>query len=227
MDYLADKFLRRLLKMAWLVVLLGILGLAAGAVFSLNSAVTYSASATLISLNTDKTSILGNAATMEDLNLSRRIANDYQDIARSSRVAAAASRKLADAYDLNLSEQAIRSMVRVTHQTDSNILTLGATAARPDVAIAVSNAVAQSLVEEIKSLTGTAYFNILDNANTVTAVSRVNMTMALLFGLLGGLLAGLVLVYVLTMLDPRIHSVGDINENSDVRVMVIPEHSIK
>lgn len=227
MEFSVENYLRKLLKMAWLVVLLGILGATAGALFSLNSTVTYSASVTLVSLNTDKTAILGSAATMEDLNMSRRIANDFQDIARSRRVASAASVRLADSYGLNFSEQAIRSMVRVSHKADSTILTLDATAARPDVAIAVSNAVAQSLVEEIKSLTGSAYINILDNANTVTKSSRISMSKALLLGFLGGLLAGFVLVYVLVMLDPRIHSVEDINGDIGVRVMVIPEHSIK
>lgn len=227
MDFSVENYLRKLLKMTWLVVLLGILGAAAGALFSLNSTVTYSASVTLVSLNTDKTAIFGNAATMEDLNLSRRIANDFLDIARSSRVASSASLRLADSYGLNLSEQAVRSMVGVNHKTDSTILTLYATAAQPDLAIVVSNVVAQSLVEEIKNLTGITYLNILDNANTVTMSSRISMTRALLFGFLVGLLAGLVLIYVLVMFDPRIHSVEDINGDIGVRVMVIPEHSIK
>ena len=227
MDMTMRSFYQKVKRWLWLPILCGLLGLGAGFVLNSREQGSYTAQATLVSLNTEKTSLFGGTATIDDLNTSRRIATDLRDIASSQRVASAAQKILSD-QGIAISLNTLQSMVVTSRTaTDSNVLYLTMRSEDPSIVLPAANAMAQAFVNVLREITGGYYVNILDEATKVTAVSGPGILIYLLLGGVAGGLAGLAAAFILVVLDRRIRSLEDIAYIKNTKLLLIPDHSIK
>ena len=226
MDEHVKRFFKKLIVFCWLVVLLGIVGAAAGWYVARPASTVYNASATLVGFNRDKTIVDGTAATMDDFNLSQRLVERLQPIATSNKVAIAASRKLMETEGILLDSMIIQSMVSVSGQPTSLLMTLSVTDFERDRAVAICNAVADAFVEESNFLMGSNYINILDPAQTARQTTISDRKESVITGGLIGLVLAVLLIYLFAILDTRIFSLDDMPAEIRTRVTVIPEHNI-
>lgn len=226
MDISIKQLLERVKKKLWIVAVFIAIGLAAGWLLGRADSVTYKADVSLISLNTERSLSLSYSATLEELNLSRRVANAFMEVAKSYKVAATSSKVLMDTHGIAIPEKEIRSMIFVNSQTDSSVMTITAVAERPELAIAVANVVSNSFVDEIKELTGSYYVSILDPAISTSVSIQRNKYTSTVIGFAGGFIIGLLTVYLLVFLDTRIYSIEDISVDANTKIMIVPDHSI-
>lgn len=148
------KIIDSLLKKVWIVVAVAIIFAVAGLILIDDSAPDiYSAGASIYSA-----SYVSYRDSIEGMNIMR----DYVDIIRSRKVAERASAFISEVVTAN----EIMAMTTASFAPDSNIITIQASSANPDMAVAVANAVADAFIQEIISITAVESIKVLDSAHT-------------------------------------------------------------
>lgn len=209
----------------WIIVLFAILGGGIGFYQSIYSVQTlYSSDATLYALNKDKLQS-GQTLSTQDLSVSQAVVRQYSGIFYSRSVTEAAAVKL---EEYNVSASMLSSMVQITSQEDSTVLKVSAVAPDPELAAAAANAMAEEFIIQIRAITNSDFIGVLDRALPQEYPIQSNGIKKMILFLFGGVVIALGIIYLLLYFDTRVHSVEDIEDSLQLRVIgIIPEHDIR
>ena len=141
------------------------------------------------------------------------------------------SQKLADrAASLmngnSISPIEIRSMASASYSEDSPIMYITATNTDPNVVVPTANALAQSLVIEAQSITGTQAIQILDQATVFKAVqSKMKRNVLLAFAV--GAFLSVCAIVLPELLSDRVYRVEDAALDGELEILgIIPDQKI-
>ncbi|MDJ0304957.1 Wzz/FepE/Etk N-terminal domain-containing protein [Dehalobacter sp.] len=209
----------------WLIILLVILSGGTGYYFNVISTQTaYSADTTLYVLNRDKVEA-GQALSSQDLTMSQTLLTQFSGIFYSRSVTTAAADEL-KAY--NISPNMLGSMVSISSEKDSNLLTIRAMAPTPELAAAAANAMANEFISQIRTITKSDFIGILDAAQVPAHPIPNNGLMETFLWMLIGLIISLGIIFVIEYFDTTVRSAEDIETCLKIRVIgIIPEHDIR
>jgi len=215
-------------RWVWIILLLAIIGGAAGFYFASRIVPSPYATVTLITLDTDRAAIFGTEMTFEEVLVSRRVATELLGIINSSRVTRLASLYLSElGHDIHYSSLASMTSIAPI-ELGSPILILNVSSRNPDIVVDVANVMATAFVDTLYEVTGTVNVTILDYAERVSYTSGGNRRMYTAAGMVGGGAAGMVIVYMLILADNRIKTIDDVKRiTGGLKVSIIPLHHIK
>lgn len=212
------RIFRQLVKRIWLIVLVTAVFGIFGIIYTFGNATNvYSAEASLYSVATGsyQASLQGFYAM-----------TDYAEIARSKKVA---DRVVNALSEYNLDAQMVQSMVNTIYDENSAIFRINAFSNDPQLAMAVTNAVAEAFVQEVSNITGSDSVKILDSASTVSISynGKTEQLKTRLIFTVGGFLAICVMIGLAEMFSTKVKEVNDCTLNGEIRILgVIPKHSI-
>ena len=210
-----------------MVVLAGICG-AAGWMYAGTIVPRPFATATLITLDTDRAAIFGMEMTIDEVVVSRRVATELIGIIDSTRVTRLASRYLSElGHDIHYRTLAAMTDIAPI-APNSGILRLRVSGSNPNVVVDVANAMAIAFVDTLYEFTGTVYVSILDYADRVFYTAGGSRQTYAMAGIVGGAAMGAVIIYLLILADHRIKTIEDVKRIKGVaKISVIPLHHIK
>jgi capsular polysaccharide biosynthesis protein len=219
------RILYAVVRKWWLIILLA--GIGGGIGYYLNvflSHPIYSADTKLYVLNLNKVQT-GQILNTQDIALSQQLVKQYSGIFYSRSVTSAAAKAL---VDYNITERMLASMIQLSNQEDSNILTITARAPDPVLAAAVANAMGNEFNSLIRTLTKSDYIGILDEAQVpLQPIPSNGMKKALLW-MLAGVVLALAIIYVIEYFDTRVRSAEEIEKVLELNVIgIIPEYDIR
>lgn len=147
----------------------------------------------------------------------------YAEIVNSNKIAERAASIMGDG---RLTAPQIRSMMSASYDEKSPVIYITARSTDSAVVIASANAVAQSLVIEAQTITGTQAVQMLDEASNISEQGRgVNRSVAIAFA--GGVLVTMALIVLVEMLTDRVYRVEDAELDGQLEVIgIIPDESI-
>ncbi len=209
----------------WLVVLLAVLGGGIGFLSVFFTKPMYQADTTLYIINRDKVLTTGQSLNSQDIAVSQQLVRQYSDIISSRLVTSAVVR---DVKNYNFTENEILSMVNISSNKDSNILTISAMWSDPTAAAAVANATGREFTTQIRQLTNSDNVGILDEALVPNYPISNNGLKKVFLGLLAGLTVAFGIIYIIEYFDTTVRSAEDIENGLKLRVIgIIPEHDIR
>lgn len=206
-----------LMKNWVLIVVASILGIAAGAGFSLLATPEYQSRTQLyvsVRSGSGTTSELAQGATF-----SRQIVNSYVDVVTSGVVLEPVVEKLG----LEMTASQLATYITAASPSDTALINITATSPSPEQAAEIANEVGESFKNVVQtelepdSDTGTSPINLttVQTANTPTSAVSPNIPMNIVLGLLVGFALGVGIAVLRTVLDTRIHSLKDVEEVTD------------
>lgn len=147
----------------------------------------------------------------------------YSSVVNSQKIADRAASLISG---VNVTASEIRAMASASYTDESPIMYITATSTNPKVVVATANALAESLVIEAQSVTGTQAIQVLDKASWVGTVQmgkKRNVALAFLIG--AGLTALLILLG--ETLSDRVYRVEDAEIGGKLEIIgIIPEQKI-
>jgi capsular polysaccharide biosynthesis protein len=220
-----SRLIYAVIRKWWMVII--IVGLSGGIGYYMNvfsSHPTYSADTTLYIINKDKVAS-GLALSTQDLNVSQSLVKQYSGIFYSRTVTSAAAIKLAQYH---IPQEALMSMVFISSQEDSNLLTIRASGSDPIIAAAVANAMGEEFTSTIRALTKSDYVGVLDQAVPPKTPMPNNGIKKTILWAFAGLIIALGSIYCIEYLDTTVRSLEDVEDNIKIKVIgIIPEHDIR
>lgn len=208
----------------WLIVLLTGLGGGIGYYLNVFSAYPiYSADTVLYFMNRAKVQT-GQILNTQDIAMSQQLVKQYSGIFYSRSVTSAAAMQLAD---YNITENTLASMVQLTNQEESNLLTITARASDPYLAAAAANAMGKEFNSQIRTITKNDYIGILDEAKVPSQPIPSKGIRNTLLWMLSGLSIALSIIYVIEYFDTKVRLAEEIENGLELKVMgIIPEYNI-
>ena len=148
---------------------------------------------------------------------------NYSSLIGSGKIAAAAADMLPDS--LGVSAQQIQTMVGYSFSEESSFLYVRSTSQSPQLAMSVSNAVAEAFVAEIGNITGDDTIRIYDRATTAgktyDGVNAQRQTRVAIPAV--SLFVFLIAVVLWALFSDRVKSVSEIERDCEIAVFgVIP-----
>lgn len=206
-----------LMKNWVLIVLTSILGVAAGAGFSLLATPEYQSRTQIY------VSVRSAAGTTGDLvqgaNYSRQIVNSYVDVAKTGLVL----EPVVDELGLEMSASELASYLVVASPSDTALINITASSPSPEQAAEIANAVGESFKNVVQTQLEpdadeeNSLINLTTTQNALAPSSPVspNIPMNIVLGLLVGFAIGVGIAVLRTVLDTRIHSLKDVEAITD------------
>ncbi|GFK17725.1 polysaccharide biosynthesis tyrosine autokinase [Corynebacterium glutamicum] len=206
-----------LMKNWVLIVIASILGIAAGAGFSLLATPEYQSRTQLY------VSVRSGAGTTSDMvqgaNFSRQVVNSYVDVIKTGVVL----EPVVDELGLELTAYELSSHITAASPADTALINITASSPSPQQAAQIANAVGESFKNVVQSElepdtgSGMSPVNLTTTQEALEPSSPVspNVMMNILLGLLVGLAIGVGIAVLRAALDTRIHSLRDIEEVTD------------
>lgn len=207
-----------ILKKNWVLIIIAtLLGLAAGAGFSLLATPEYQSRTQIY------VSVRSDAGTTGDLvqgaNYSRQIVNSYVDVVGTGVVL----EPVVDELGLEMRANQLSSYITASSPNNTALINITATSTSPEQAAEIANAVGESFKNVVQTQlesdveTGNSPISLTTTqvALVPTAAVSPNVPMNILLGILVGLAIGVGLAVLRTVLDTRIHSLRDVEEVTD------------
>ena len=212
----------------WIAALLAIVGFIAGLIYAGTVHPTPYADTTLITIDTDMSSVFGYQMSYDEVTNSRRIATEFMDIIKSNKVTRLAVRYMNESGHI-ISDRTLAEMVTLNQvSTGSNILRLRAASSDPDIVVDAANAMATAFVDTLYEYTGSIYVSVLDYAERTSYTAGGNRSTFGAAGAAAGLIAGAIIIYLFVISDYRIKTIDDVSRVDGVgRVAIVPLFSIK
>ena len=150
---------------------------------------------------------------------------DYSDIISSTKVC---SRAISIMGYEPMSIEDMKDSISVYSEKEKNIVRMTVVANSKEDAIAMTNAIAQAFVSEIRNITGIEAAQVLDEAE-IYSHSSVKKTMAfviILFGLLGGI-GTCAVVFVKTLTSSKILEVNECSLDGTLEIIgILPDFNV-
>ena len=120
----------------------------------------------------------------------------------------------------------VKGMASSSYSDDSPVINITAKSTDPSLVIPVANALAQSLVIEAQSITGSQATQILDQANRVSVIGRGIKTNVGIAALAGMFIVAFIIV-VIESLSDRVYRVEDAELDGKLEIIgIIPDQKI-
>lgn len=203
------------------MVACAVIGTAVGTVVALTTPTTYSAS-TDVWVSVQNTGAAGDLAL--STNFARQAVVSYVQVIPTALVLD----PVAEELDVGGGSQSLAGQVKASAALNSQLITITTTAGDPSEAAQLANAVAESfsraVSEELERPVGDATeskvtIEIIASATVPTAPSSPNIRLNITLGLLLGLAAGIGIAVLRSVLDTRIHTVGDVEAAVDAPIL--------
>lgn len=144
-----------------------------------------------------------------------QLVNTYSEIVKSPRIIDKVSKELDRAY----STSELSSMVNVSNQAESQLLNIDVHSKTKNDSEHIANTVAQIFSEEVPNIMNVDNVSILSEADD-TAKQVAPKTMPnLLLGVVGGFLIALIIIFTKEILDKRIKSEEDVENELNIPVL--------
>ncbi|MDK9873123.1 YveK family protein [Staphylococcus sp. IPLA37011] len=144
-----------------------------------------------------------------------QLVNTYSEIVKSPRIIDKVSKKLDRAY----STSELSSMVNVSNQAESQLLNIAVESKSEGDSEKIANTVAQVFSKEVPDIMSVDNVSILSEADG-TAKQVAPKTMPnLLLGVVGGFLIALIIIFTKEILDKRIKSEEDVENELNIPVL--------
>jgi len=218
------RYFEALIRKWWLIAILVGLGGLVSYLSVVLAPPMYKADTTLYIMNRSKVLTTGQSLSSQDLVVSQLLVKQYTGVIYSRSVIAAVAKALTNQ---NVAEADILSMISLTSETDSNILTISAQWYDPLVAAEVANNTGKEFVNQIGKLTNSENISILDEAAVPVLPVSNRISLKILLGFLAGLIIAAGSIYVMEYFDTTVRSAEDIEKGLGLRVIgIIPEYDI-
>lgn len=144
-----------------------------------------------------------------------QLVNTYSEIVKSPRIIDKVSKKLDRAY----STSELSSMISVSNQAESQLLNIAVESKSEGDSEKIANTVAQVFSKEVPDIMSVDNVSILSEADD-TAKQVAPKTMPnLLLGVVGGFLIALIIIFTKEILDKRIKSEEDVENELNIPVL--------
>ncbi len=220
------RFLYTSLRMFWLIILLGAVGLGTAIyLYGYGAVPVYAAETKIFTLAKGSADSSRNKIDYQDILTNRQLSNDYQDIIKSKKVIERSQSRL---NGMKIDQDRIKGMISVSSQDNSSIVVIRAVSVDAEEARRVSQAVSNSFILTLEELTKTNIVGIIDEPQLASSPVQPDNSKQILLGLLIGIGAAVILIYIVDFFDTRIRFKEDIEHYTKLPMLaVIPKYSIK
>lgn len=221
-----NRFLKTVVRMLWVVILLGMIGggITAYKIYYLTPEL-YEAETTVYALSKSSTLDGGESINYQDVILSKQLIMDYQEIITSEKVLDVATRQL-QKYQITQSE--LKKMIKVIPKNDSSVIAISSESEDPQIAASASDAVAKAFITRVQELTNGSIVGILDEAKAPKKPISDNNIKNIFIGILAGIVAAFAIIYIKELFDTTVRYTEDVEHNIELNVVgIIPKYSIR
>lgn len=220
------RFLHTFLRMFWLVILMGVIGLGiATYMYGYRTVPVYAADTKIFTLSKGSPDKIQDKIDYQDILTNRQLSNDYQYIIKSKKVIEMSYEKLSD---MKMSLDRLKSMISVSSQDNSSIVVIRAVSVDAEEAKKVSQTVSNSFISTLEELTKTDIVGIIDEPELPSTPVQPDNLKQILMGLLIGLGTAVIIIYIVDFFDTRIRFAEDIEHFTKLPMLaVVPKYSIK
>jgi len=148
------------------------------------------------------------AINLSDLQIGNYLAQDYQEVFTNWHVLD----RVLEELDLKYSYSALRGMIRVTNPSNTRILYITVTSAKPQEAKDIAGTLARVACEFIAVKMDQAQPNIFEEARLPVSPSSPNKTRNIVMGFLLGMLLAVGVVVVQYLMDDKVRTPEDIEK---------------
>jgi len=128
--------------------------------------------------------------------------------------------------DSKVSASTVRAMTTASYKEDSPVIFITAQSADPTIVVPVANALAQSLVIEVQSMTGSQAIQVLDQAMIISTTGRGVATKVIIAFIAGAVLTAAVLAFI-EIISDRVYRIEDAELDGKLEVIgIIPDQRI-
>lgn len=220
------RFLYTFLRMFWLIILLGSVGLGVTIyLYGYGAVPVYTADTKIFTLAKGSADSSRNKIDYQDILTNRQLSNDYQDIIKSKKVIEMSQRQLSG---MKIDPDRLKSMISVNSQDNSSIVVIRAVSADAGEAGRVSLAVSNSFISTLEELTKTDIVGVIDEPGLPSSPVQPDNLKQILMGLLIGIGTAIIIIYIADFFDTRIRFKEDIEHYTKLPMLaVIPKYNIK
>ena len=144
-----------------------------------------------------------------------QLVNTYSEIVKSPRIIDKVSKEL----DRKYSSDEIISMLTVTNQAESQVLNIDIESKSGNDSEKVANKIAQVFSEEVPDIMNVDNVSILSTADDTATQVAPKPLVNLIIGLLIGLIFALLIIFFKELLDKRIKTEKDVENELDIPVL--------
>ncbi len=219
------RFLKSILRMLWLIIILGLVGggVSAYTGFYMTKPV-YEAETTVYALSKSSSVDGQESINYQDVMLSRQLLLDYREIITSEKVLDLASDNL---KSYGITQDQLKGMISVYLKNESSVMGIVAKAGEPQTAAAASNEVTRAFVTRLQELTNNSIVGILDEAKVPQFPADNDYTKRIIIGIAAGAVIAVAIIYIKELFNTKIRYIEDIEKNTGIRVIgVIPKYGI-
>ena len=144
-----------------------------------------------------------------------QLVNTYSEIVKSPRILDEVSKELNRQY----SSSEITSMLTVTNQADSQVLNISVDSKSGSDSEKIANKIAQVFSSEVPDIMSVDNVSILSTANDTATKVAPKPLVNLVIGLVVGLILALIVIFIKEMIDKRIKTEEDVENELDIPVL--------
>ena len=160
--------------------------------------------------------------TTQETSYASAALSGYSDVIKSKKVCQRAESIIGEA---DITADYIRNVIATSYNKSSTVMTITAYSEQPLVALKIANAVAESFVIEIQSITGNDMIQMLDEADDVRLASNglMGMLKTILLSGIVGFAISIIITVAGVIFSNKIKSVEQcLDENEDEILGIIP-----
>ena len=194
-----------LLQKLWLIILIGVIGAAAGlaiSTFLITPLYTSTTSVYILSRQNEST------VTYSDTQLANQLSNDYEELVTSRYVLESVISQL----HLEDDYEGLKGRVSVVNANDTRIIKISVTDPSPAEAKETADAIRDAASQHIKDVMDIEAVNLVDEANLPTVKSSPSRSRWTMMGGLIGALIVILIVVLQYLLDDSIKSSDDVEK---------------
>lgn len=178
---------------------------------------TYKASTTLLLATNSSSGTEGTSITTTDMTLNSKLVSTYSELVKSSNKII---RTVISNLNLNISEDELKDSISVTSKTNTEVIEITVKNENPTLAAKIANEMAKVFIGDVKEYYGIENVHIVDEAEVPQNPSNINPTKDVAMFIFVGVAISVVYVIIVSMLDTKIKSEGDIEKITGCRVLV-------
>ncbi|MCD7883215.1 MAG: Wzz/FepE/Etk N-terminal domain-containing protein [Lachnospiraceae bacterium] len=171
----------------------------------------YTSTAKIYVLNRQST----DTVTSSDITSSTYLTKDYIEMIQSRTVV----ESVIDELDLDVSYEGLLSVMTVTAESDTRVVSISVQDPDPFQARDIADAICQASVAHIKEIMELESVNIVDAANIPTSKSSPSVTKNVIIGALIGFLISLAVIVVVFLLDDKVKNSEDVERYLGLSVL--------
>ncbi len=208
--------LNRMLKRWWLILLVSLLTATAAGAYTVTLVTPMYESQAMIFVLSSTTSI----TSLTDIQIGTTLTSDFVVIATSKPVLDAVIEDVKTNMGVTLTRDEVSSMVSVTNNSDTRILTFTATADDPTVACEVARAIANQTAEAIAEIMVSDLPTTVEDAEVSTEPVSPSLTKNVLMGFLAGFVVICCILAFRIIMNDNIRSEEDLEKYFGVSTLV-------